>query len=116
MKLRITKAELKNVPKKPLLTTKRYDGLLIDPLDEDSWKSGYRDLNIYGYIKNENGIIIENVYTKDVLHINSFFEKLKNFEISIDIPFSSNIIHLSCHKHLIEVTNNIFKLIKDKRK
>lgn len=113
--MKITKADLKKAPEKPLLTTKRYDGLLIEPLDEDSWISGYRDLNIYGYIKNENGIIIENVYRKDVLQINSFFKKLKNFEISMDIPFSENIIHLSCHKHLIEVTNNIFKFVKDKR-
>lgn len=107
---------IKNAPEKPIFTTKRYDGILISPQDKDSAESGYRDLEIFGVIKSEEGLSVEKIKDSDVLEINSLFKKLKGFSISIDIPYSENVIHISCYNHLIEVNNTDFRFVKDKRK
>lgn len=115
----ITKEDLKNAPEKSLFTTNIYDAILIEPQNKDSYGSGYRDLNIYGMIKterHEKGFYIEKIKTSDNLKINSFFKKLKGFQISIDIPYLENIIHIYCKNYLIKVCNQDFKFIKDKRK
>ena len=107
---------IKNALEKPLLIKRFYDGLYIVPQKKDSWESGYRDLDIYGVIKSENGISVEKVKTIDSLQINSFFKKLKGFQISIDIPYLDNIVSISCYRHLIEVDGLGFRFTKDKRK
>ena len=107
---------IRNAPEKPLNTTYIYDELLIEPWYNDSWSSGYRDLNIFGLNKNDQGISVEKITTKDVLNIDSLFKKLKGFAISIDIPYPDNIIHISCRGHLIKVIGTTFKFIKDKRR
>lgn len=107
---------IKNALEKPLLIKRFYDGLYIVPQKKDSWESGYRDLDIYGVIKSENGISVEKVKTIDSLQINSFFKKLKGFQISIDIPYLDNIVSISCYRHLIEAIEGEFRFVKDKRK
>lgn len=107
---------ISKAPEKPLFTIRRYDGIIINPRNTDNCDSGYRDLELYGVIKSENGILLEKITITDVLTINSFFKKLKGFEILIDIPYPENFIHISCHNYLIEVDNHGFKFVKDSRK
>lgn len=107
---------IKNAPEKPLYAIKRYDAILIDPKYKDDWESGYRNLEILGAIKSENGLSVEKIKVSDVLNINSFFKKLKGFEISIDIPYPGNIICIYCHNYLIEVNSQEFKFVKSKGK
>lgn len=107
---------IKNAPEKPLYATKRYDAILINPKHKDDWESGYRNLEIFGAIKSENGLFVEKIKIFDVLNINSFFKKLKGFEISIDIPNPGNIICIYCHNYCIEVNSQEFKFVKHKKK
>ena len=107
---------IQNALEKPLLIKRFYDGLYIVPQKKDSWESGYRDLDIYGVIKSENGISVEKVKTIDSLQINSFFKKLKGFQITIDIPYLDNIVGISCYRHLIEVDGLEFRFTKNKKK
>ena len=107
---------IKNAPEKPFHVTKRYDAILINPQHEDSWESGYRDLEIFGVIKSEKGLSVEKIKVFDVLNINSFFKKLKGFELSIDIPYPGDIICIYCHNYLIQVNSHEFKFVKHKRK
>ena len=106
--------KIKNAPEKPRLTKKIYDAILIEPLDKDSCDSGYRDLNVYGATKDLNGLIIEKIETDDNVKINSLFKKLKKFDLTIDIPYSTSIIHIYFKNHQIEVENREFRFIKEK--
>ena len=106
--------KIKNAPEKPRLTKKIYDAILIEPLYKDSCDSGYRDLNIYGTIKTLNGLTIEKIEKDDNLKINSFFKKLKGFDITIDIPYLTSIIHIYFKNYQIEVENREFRFIKEK--
>jgi len=105
---------IKNAPEKQLFTTKRYDAILINPKNKDDWESGYKNLEIFGVIKSENGLSVEKIKVFDVLNINSFFKKLKGFEISIDIPYPGDIICIYCRNYLIEVNSQEFKFVKNK--
>jgi hypothetical protein len=107
---------IQNAPEKPLYAIKRYDAILINPKDKDDWQSGYRNLEVFGVIKSENGLFVEKIKGSDVLNINSFFKKLKGFEISIDIPYPGNIICIYCHNYLIEVNSHEFKFVKHKKR
>ena len=105
---------IKNAPEKQLFTTKRYDAILINPKNKDDWESGHKNLEIFGVIKSENGLSVEEIKVFDVLNINSFFKKLKGFEISIDIPYPGDIICIYCRNYLIEVNSQEFKFVKNK--
>ena len=107
---------IKNAPEKQLYAIKRYDVILINPKYKDDWESGYKNLEIFGVIKSEKGLSVEKIKVSDVLNINSFFKKLKGFEISIDVPFPGDIICIYCHNYLIEVNSQEFKFVKNKRK
>ncbi len=107
---------IQNAPEKPLLVKRVYDGIIIEPLNGDSWESGYRDLNVYGLIKNENGVILEKIGRNDTIKINSFFKKLKGFEISIDFPLHESSIRIYCKNYLIEAIEGEFRFVKDKRR
>ena len=107
--------KMKNAPEIPINAIEIYDAILIEPLDEDSWDSGYRTLNFYGYLKvldSFDKFIIEKIGSRDCLNIHTLFKKLKGFEISIDIPFYTNVICIYCKNHDIQVENREFKFIK----
>lgn len=108
---------IKTAPEKPTMAIKRYNAILINSLHKDSWETGYRDLEIFGVIKSKNGLFVEKIKVSDILNINSFFKQLKGFEISIDILYPENIIHVYCHNYLIEVNGlGIFNFVKDGKK
>ena len=93
-----------------------YDELYIVPEYTNSAKLGYRDLGIYGIKTNNNrhetGIFIEKLNRNDHIRIDSFFKKLKGFQLSIDMPYLTNIIRIYCRDHLIRVKNSEFDFVK----
>lgn len=104
--------KIKRAPEISINAIEIYDAILIEPLNKDSWDSGYRTLNFYGYLKVDDGFIIEKIGSRDCLNIHTVFRKLKGFEVTIDIPFYTNIIRIYCKNNDIQVENREFKFIK----
>lgn len=93
------KERLEKAIEKPLSRVQSYEDLFIIPKYKESYESGYRDIAIYGarFSKEKGEYKYEYLFTSDNLITEfrgSFFNKIKDFQIHIDMPYLENIIHL----------------------